>query len=333
MITPVDSPGKSATHMVRADMAQVLRRQQQHYSFELLPTASLHAERFLAQVRQAATNDAPVWLFGESGSGKETAARIIHAEGPRRERSFLRLDCRGIQPYLMEGILFGKGGLAATGHVGTLFLKEPSLLPRDLQSRIADWVLNSLSSRPRLISADSQPAMEYVRTGKLIPTFHTQLSVVELRAIPLRDRPDDLCAIVDRIVHRLSLTNGTKQTLSEAVVPVLRAYPWPGNIRELATVLCDAWATNDPFIGPEHLPRTIRERHLIAEHPKVEEPSPMRLDEVLEAVEKRLIERALAQANQSVGTAAEALGIPRARLGRRIEVLKITPVATAGKEP
>src|SRR5436190_193244 len=87
------------------------------------------SRRLLGQLRHAANSSAPVWLVGEPGSGKETAARVIHHAGPRRNSGFVGLDCAGLQPYLVESLLFGHGGVLGAP-VGTLYLKDPVTLPR-----------------------------------------------------------------------------------------------------------------------------------------------------------------------------------------------------------
>lgn len=278
------------------------------YTFDRLAGPSAVTERLVSQVRAAAVGEMPVWITGEPGTGKETIARVIHHNGPRRERAFVGLACGGLQPYLIDGLLFGKGGAAGGRVVGTLYLKNPHELAPATQEKILHWC--DSATGPRLICGASSPAADLFAAGKLARPFHTRYSAFDLTVPPLRSRLDDLPRLFDR--------HGVPAPSAE-VLAMLRAHSWPGNLRELAAVL----ATPDG--GPlqkEHLPRVIRERHLIATLPP---PPPVRaLDDLLAAVEKRLIAVALVEANGNQTLAAERLGIPRGRLVRRMAEYGLT---------
>ena len=139
-------------------------RQASHFSLDLFAGKSPASERFLAQLRHAAQSSAPLWLVGEPGSGKETAARAIHHSGSSRERAFVAVDCVALQPFLVESLLFGLGGLLSSGPVGTLYLKDPVALPRDLQQRLADHFMETANA-PRLISGSPRAAPGRGRGG------------------------------------------------------------------------------------------------------------------------------------------------------------------------
>lgn len=304
-----DAP-RGEVRSVSAGVGELRRRHAAQFPFDLFAGASPRAEQLLAQARLAAATTVPVFLVGEPGTGKETFARVIHHNGSQRERAFVALDCVGVQPYLAEGLLFGKGGLLDGGQVGTLYLKDPAALPRDLQQR-----LTKSEGGPRLICGSHRPAADDVAAGRLIASFHAELSVLEIRLPPLRERLDDLSRFAER--HPLP-------AISEDVWPALRAHDWPGNLRELAAIL--GQAAREAGTGPltkEHLPRYIREKHLIASALVPATEKPWTLDGVLEAVERRLIEQALRKAGGSQTDAAAALGVPRARLWRRMEALNI----------
>lgn len=279
------------------------------YSFDRLAGPSPASERLLSQVRAAAIGEMPVWVTGEPGAGKETVARVIHHNGPRRERAFVGLACGGLQPYLIDGLLFGKGGVAGGRVVGTLFLKYPHLLPAATQEKILNWC--DSAAGPRLVCAAPSPAGDLVTAGQLARPFHTRFAAFDITLPPLRMRLDDLPKLCDRA--------GLPRPAPD-VLAMLRTYAWPGNLRELTDVL--ARADGGP-LTKDHLPRVIRERHLIVTHPYTA-PSPMpKLDDILTAVEKRLIENALAEAGGNQGVAAERLGVFRQRLARRIAALGI----------
>ena len=247
--------GESTPHAARKLPTSLVALREQHaahFSLDLFAGTSPASERFLSQLRHAAQSSAPMWLLGESGSGKETAARVIHHAGPNRDRTFVGVDCTGIQPFLVESVLFGHGGLLASGHIGTLYLKDPAALPRDLQQKLADCFTENQTA-PRLISGSTRSAQEEAAAGKLVSEFHTALSVLELRVPPLRERLDDLAKLV---AHFLP---GVK--VDAEALDVLRVQPWAGNLRELADALAEAAkAASDGPVKREHLPRELRVR-------------------------------------------------------------------------
>jgi DNA-binding NtrC family response regulator len=300
----------AAARKIPAEVVALRDRHAAHFGFDLFAGSSPAAERFLSQLRLAAQTTAPVWLVGEPGSGKETAARVIHHAGTQRERLFIGLDCGGLQPYLIDSLLSGHGGLAGSDRVGTVYLKDPAALPRDLQQRLADLFTESKPHVPRLICGSTHPAT----TGRLVPEFQTALSVLELRVPPLRERVEDLPRFVARFLPGVAV--------EPAAIEVLKALTWPGNLRELAQVLADAAiAAGTGPVKREHVPWDLRVKAGLEANPP---PGPgIKLDPTLEAIERRLIRLALAKANGNATKAAEMLGIWRARLLRRIEALEI----------
>jgi transcriptional regulator with PAS, ATPase and Fis domain len=276
------------------------------FTFDMLGGPTAIGERLVSQARAAAVGEVPVWIVGEPGGGKETLARVIHHNGPRRERAFVGLACGGVQPYLIDGMLFGKGGLASGPHVGTLYLKHPADLPRPLQDRILDWCESAFG--PRLICGATTTAEALVKSAGLAPAFHTRYAALEVRVPPLRDRIDDLPKLLSRLCDT---------PVSADVVELLKTYPWPGNLRELADLTAAGPLTRD------RLPRHLRELGLLTSAPPAPAKPPATLDELLEAVERRAILHALAVTNGQQTQAAERLGVFRARLWRRMTALGI----------
>jgi len=318
-VTIVGEPVPAAARRIPASIVALREEQAKHFSADLLAGESLAATRLVAQARLAATMPSPVWIVGEPGTGKETTARVIHALSANRDRAFVCLDCAGLQPYLIESLLFGHGGLSDSTRVGTVYLKEPAELPRDFQQRIADHFTEQ--SGTRLICGSVQTAQEGVAARTLMPVFQTVVSAFELRTPPLHDRLDDLPRLASRLVPN--------RPIDATALPVLRAHAWPGNLRELTEVLTEA-AANAPS-GPilrEHLPHALRVQSGIPQT----QPKPLNLDAILEAVEKRLIQLALEKSNKQSPKAAELLGVPRARIWRRLEALGI-PVPPQPPKP
>jgi DNA-binding NtrC family response regulator len=318
-VAVVGEPVPAAARKVSAAVMAVRDRYASYFSLDLFAGTSPAVGRFAGQLRLASKTTAPVWLTGEPGSGKETAARVIHHTGDRRERMFVGLDCHGLQPFLVESVLSGHGGLAGSDRVGTVYLKDPAALPRDVQQQLAEVFADPKPTTPRLICGSTNPAAEDVRDRGLLPEFHTELSVLELRVPPLRERFDDLPRLIAQLLGR----TGSAATVEPAAVEVLATQPWPGNLRELADVLAEAAAAAGT--GPikrDHLPRELLVR---AGLEGVTAPRPFpKLDPTLEEVEKRLIRLALRRASGHQTAAAELLGIFRARLARRLEALGLT---------
>src|SRR5581483_6387998 len=223
-------------------------------------------------------------------------------------------DCAGLQPYLVESLLFGHGGLVDSGHAGTVYLKHPAALPRDLQEKLADLFAEPHPGLPRLISGSHRAAAEQAAAGTLISRFHTALAVLELRVPPLRERIADLPRLAAHLLPNAAI--------DPAVFEVLRSQPWTGNLRELAEALADSTASaGGDSIKRDHLPLELRARAGICPPPPGQPP--LNLDAILEAVEKRLILLALRKTNNHQTEASELLGVFRARLWRRLEALGI----------
>ena len=296
-----------------ADLGAAQAENARHYGFEFLAGTTTATERFVNLVRVAASTTAPVWLVGERGNGKTTAARVIHHQGPTRGKAFVAADAHGVQPYLLDAMLFGKGGAtlptAHGGAIGTLYLHDPGQLPRDFQGKLADYL--SKPSAPRVVCASAVPPHADAR---LLDGFATRFGVLEVRVPSLRERLDDLPWLAERV---------TAHPVADATWPVLAAHDWPGNLRELAEVLRTASgrAGTTP-IAPEHLPRVLRERHLLASNP-LPQARTMALTAVLEAVERRMIEDALRACGGNATAAAKRLDLPRATLLRRVEAFKL----------
>jgi DNA-binding NtrC family response regulator len=295
------------------------------YPFDLFAGSGPGADRFLTQLRHAAASPSPAWLVGERGSGKETAARILHHNGPNKDRAFFGLDCAGLQPFLIEGLLAGKGGLIEARLLGTLYLKEPAALSRDAQQLLLGW-LDGPKPGPRLVCGSTRPPAAQLADHTLIPELFTSLAVVELSVPPVRDRVEEIPRIVDRLLARIANGVGAPPTLSPTAITVLKAYRWPGNIRELADAIGSAVGkANGAVVAAEHLPRFVRESAGIALDPPAKPAAGPNLDAVLEGVEKRLLALALSKANGNATRAAEWLGIPRNRFLRRASALGLTP--------
>jgi PAS domain S-box-containing protein len=267
--------------------------------------------RLAAQVRLAAQTDSPVLLVGESGSGKRWLARTIHQESPGRERPFFDLACHRLPPQALAWALFGPPALAQrTG--ATLYLEEPGQLPRELQGRLCEIAADPARRGPRLLAS----AAADLTDAQTLEAFRCLLTAFTIQVPPLRERPGDLPLLAMRLLERAA-ADGTNPTLSDEAWELLRAYAWPGNLRELHAVLASAAARADGGkIEASHLPWYLRPTAA-----PVERTLP--LDVILEQVERRLIQLALTLAKGNRSKAAELLAVWRPRLTRRMEALGI----------
>ena len=307
-------------------------------------SAPLHQVREL--IGKLARTQAPVHVSGESGSGKELAARLIHGQGARRERAFVPVNCGAIPENLMESEFFGyrKGAFtgaeqdrdgffqAATG--GTLFLDEVADLPLAMQVKLLRAIqekrvrkVGATQEEPvdvRIISATHQDLAQLVESGRFRQDLFYRLNVIELKMPPLRDCREDIPAIATSILERIARAAGTPPSrLSEGALEDLMHYDFPGNIRELENVLERATAlSSGREIGAEDLmlkPAIAEEPGARAADGALGAPLP----EYLDRMEREAILDALARTQFNRTAAAKLLGITFRTLRYRMQRLGI----------
>ena len=290
-------------------------------------------------IAKLARSQAPVHITGESGSGKELAARLVHDAGPRREGPFTAVNCGAIPENLMESEFFGhkKGAFtgatadrdgffqAATG--GTLFLDEVADLPLHMQVKllraIQEKKVRKVGSTAeeyvdvRLISATHRNLGEEVKRGAFRQDLYYRLNVIELRMPSLREMPQDIPRLAASILKRQS-AGGRNMRLSSDALDALASYEFPGNVRELENILERAIAlTTGDEIQADELQigaKSVAEPADIAALP---------LQERLDAIERKAIYEALEQTRYNRTAAAKLLGITFRALRYRMERLGI----------
>jgi two-component system response regulator PilR (NtrC family) len=332
-------------------------------------SAAMQALR--AQIGRLARSMAPIAITGESGSGKELAAREIHAQGSRAAKAFVAVNCGAIPETLMEAEFFGyrkgaftgaaeeRDGFFQAANGGTLMLDEVADLPLPMQVKLLRAIqerrvrkIGATTEEPvdvRIISATHQDLARCVETGKFRQDLFYRLNVIELALPPLRDRLDDLRVLCDAILDKLA--GPGKAALGPGVLDALRAYSFPGNVRELENVLERALAfANDGVIEVADLAlkgarlaeaeAAVREpapqHELVAEVPAAPtiaatpaQPSPAQgdlpsnLPEYLDQVERDIILRALNQTHFNRTQAATLLGISLRQLRYSMQKLGI----------
>jgi two-component system, NtrC family, response regulator PilR len=244
------------------------RRNQQSHTAGRLQGDSPAMQQLRATIGKVARSQAPVYISGESGVGKELVARLIHEQGPRGSGPFVPVNCGAIPAELMESEFFGhkkgsftgahgdKEGLFQAAHGGTLFLDEVAELPLHMQVKLLR-VIQEKSVRPvganveqsldvRILSATHKPLAPLVEDGRFRHDLFYRINVIELAVPPLRERREDIPALAQGILKRLADDLGEiPPTLSPDAIEALMQYPFPGNVRELENVLERALALSD----------------------------------------------------------------------------------------
>ena len=287
----------------------------------------------------------PVLILGETGTGKEVVARAIHnieGQGP-----FVVVDCSSLVGPLMESELFGyakgaftgahnqKLGLLDAANGGTAFFDEVGELPLEMQQKLlrvlqgkefrAVGGLAQRSSNFRVIAATNRDLVKEVEAGRFRQDLYYRLNVMRLRLAPLRDRKEDIPALIVHFLNRY----GNGHQISTEVMDSLRDYDWPGNIRELEHTVQQMVAMNSgPWITPADLPSTVvnrsLERGFEAQYGETAHSFPSGGFEQhgiipLAEVEKRAITQAIEYTKGDRTVAAAMLGIGRTTLYRKLK--------------
>jgi len=293
----------------------------QRYRLDRLQSQVPAMERVAHQISLACKTNVPILITGEPGTGKQWLARTIHSQGTGRAGPFIPLDCERLPEALVSSFLTADNGILHRAGAGTLYLREPSRLPRDVQQIIRDWLEETEKTKFRVIAGINSDPSEEMRAGRLLPDFHALLGTIVIQVPALRDRLADLDRLIESMFERLNDAESShSRTVSPEAKALLTGYSWPGNLRELFDVLASACrhAAGDR-IGPEDLPAYLR---LIARLDQTVSPSVERslpLDQILAQVEQRLIKLALRLAKGNKSRAADLLAIPRPRLWRRLD--------------
>ncbi len=302
-----------------------------------------------ALIEKLARGQAPVYISGDSGTGKELAARLIHETGPRSNQPFVPVNCGAIPEQLMESEFFGhkkgsftgatqdKAGLFAAADGGTLFLDEVGDLPMHMQVKLLR-AIQERSVRPvgsqtenrvdvRILSATHKDLAALVREGEFRQDLYYRLNVIELPIPPLRERTEDIPLLANAIAARLAENMGMEPpTIDDDALRALQRYSFPGNIRELENILERALTLCDGS-------RIAAQDLLLPDHEESAQPgvpaeqeapvSDEGLDNYLARIERAAIEDALSKTNQNKTAAARLLGITFRALRYKLEKLGI----------
>ena len=310
------------------------------------------------QIRRVARSQAPVHIYGESGVGKEIAARLIHSLGPRATKPFIAVNCGAIPPELVESELFGhkkgaftgahadKQGLFLAASGGTLLLDEIADLPLPVQVKLLRTIQEK-SVRPvgsetelpvdvRLLSATHKNLAHQVRANLFRDDLYYRINVIGIHVPPLRDRRQDIPLLANFLLKQLAQGNGVEMpVLTDEAIAQLTDYDFPGNIRELENILARAMTLSDqPSIGAvdiafEQIPQTNTKTSASSDTANV---SPKSDGDLLDTVdgdlegylaetERQILDQALVKHRWNKTATAKALGITFRSLRYRLKKL------------
>jgi PAS domain S-box-containing protein len=322
-------------------IVEELRKQvQEKYTCEDIISRNHIIQGLFNILPQVAESDCTVLIEGQTGTGKELFARAIHNLSPRREKSFIAVNCSALPDTLLESELFGykagaftdakkdKPGRFALAEGGSLFLDEIGdvsaavqvKLLRVLQEKMYEPVgaVSSEKANVRIIVASNKDLVELVDQGKFRSDLYYRINVVKLPLPPLKDRSEDISLLIEHFIHRFNrIYSKNICCLSDEAMATMLSYDYPGNIRELENSIehCFVLCRGD-VIETQHLPSSMKKSITIKD-------SDISTFRTLRQTEALMIERALRRNSGNRTAAARELGINASTLFRKLKGLNI----------
>jgi two-component system, NtrC family, response regulator HydG len=290
-------------------------------------------------VNQAAPSQATILILGETGTGKEVIANMIHRLSPRAARPMVRVNCAAIPETLIEAELFGHEKGAFTGAEGrregrfesadksTIFLDEIGEVPQPVQVKLLrilqEGQFERLGSNKtitvdvRIIAATNRKIEEMVRDGRFREDLYWRLNVITINLPPLRDRKEDIPALVHHFLSRYAMKNGkTVSGIESRAMDILMDYAWPGNVRELENIVERSVVLDrDGVLGEDDLPRNMASAGIA----QTKEMLTFTVGTPLEEVERQLMEETLKYTKGDKAMASRLLGVSTRTLYRKFD--------------
>jgi DNA-binding NtrC family response regulator len=347
---------------LRDENVQLKRALKQRYSFPAIVGKSDKMLAVFDLVTQVAPSRSTILINGESGTGKELIAKAIHSASPRADKAFIPVNTGSIPADLLESQLFGhvkgaftsaiasKKGLFEVADQGTIFFDEISTISPETQAKLLRVIqerefmrlggTDTIKVDVRILAASNEDLMKLVRDGRFREDLYHRLNVISLQLPPLRDRKEDIPALVERFLEQFCKENSKPpRGFTHGAMKLLMDYEWPGNVRELENVVERAVVlSTQEAMDADLLPENVRTREIVrgvrlqlAEFlpPLPGEsggrgtaPAPS-LFEILEEVERRIIVDMLERTNWNQTEAAERFQVPLSTLNQKIKRLGI----------
>lgn len=324
--------------------AMEVELQDYFHAYEIIG-ANQGLKKVMDQLKRVAPTQSTVLIRGESGTGKELIAHAIHFNSPRRENPFIKVNASAFSSGVLESELFGHEKGAFTGALqqkkgrfeladeGSLFLDEIGDLPESIQVKLLRTLQEgefervggsqTLKVNVRLIAATHRPLELLIEEGKFREDLFYRINVIPLWLPPLRERREDIPALLDFFLQKMNQTLGKNICLNAQTIEKLCAYSWPGNIRELKNrIECLAvLADPDAEISPRELPMQNTEETAL----ETIEFSAIRgnLQQKIQNEEIEKMTQALERARGNLAEAARLLGLPRTTLFSRLKKYQI----------
>ncbi len=333
---------------LRSENAYLRSQLEERYRFDELVGRSASMRELFELLETVASTSSTVLITGETGTGKELAARAIHHNSARRSHRFVALSCGALPENLLEAELFGHVRGAYTGAVsnragrleaadrGTVFLDEVGTMPpglqvkllRVLQERELERLGDTRTIRidVRIIAATNADLAQMVANGEFREDLFYRLNVIPVRLPPLRERRDDIPLLVQHFVERLTGQDGERREvrITQEAMRQLMGFGWPGNIRQLENVVERALALgrDRTQLDIADLPPELREGAGVGQPPAVEIPEEgVDLPAYIATLERRFIQQALAETDGNKQQAAQRLGLKRTTLVEKVRRL------------
>ncbi|MBF0199766.1 MAG: sigma-54-dependent Fis family transcriptional regulator [Desulfamplus sp.] len=314
------------------------------YTFGNIVGKSPSMHDLYSVIKKAAPTNATILIEGESGTGKELVAKSIHYNSLRKNAPLISVNCTAFAETLLESELFGHEKGAFTGatslkkgrfelaHHGTLFLDEIGEIPMNIQVKLLRVLQEKSIERVggttsvnvdfRLIAATNRNLEQEVKKGKFREDLYYRLNVLKAVMPPLRDRQEDIPVLINHFIEKFAEErhgNEKLQGVAPEAARLLFDYPWPGNVRELENVIeRSVILSSGPRIMPSDLPPKIRDG-IGSQLDLNGIPENAGLYETLAAIEKRMIQRAMAMSDNVQTKAAELLGIGKSGLNQKLK--------------
>jgi len=325
---------------LKAENERLRREVNERYGFENIIGSSPPMQRIFQMIRQVAPTRASVLVQGETGTGKELVARAIHYNSPRKNRPFVAVNCGALSQSLLESELFGHEKGAFTGAVrqragrfetadrGTIFLDEISETSPDFQVKLLRVLQEQEfervgGGRPvkvdvRVIAATNRDLKKEVDAGRFREDLYYRLNVIKIEIPPLRERIEDIPLLVHHFLNEFGREHGRTMAISPKAVSHLQGYSWPGNVRQLRTMMESVCIlTTGKEILPRNLPEDVRDKEASGPHLRLNVGMSVR------EAERELIRATLAEHGGNKARAARILGLGRKTLYRKLEEYRL----------